>query len=304
MIAVMLSGAVVGLGALVAVQLLVPRPVSPAVDLARLDAERRRVVRTSSLVADRRHESESLRLRRLGDPVVRALLARGVQLVTLRTDLAVVGRSVEMHLARSLLGAAVGLVLAAVQGALLVVAAGPSLAPFGVVLPVLGGLVGLLLPTVEVRRQATARRRDFRHVLGSFLDLVAMNLAGGRGVPEALTSASSVSSGWAMVRLRDALENARLQGVTAWAALGQLGEELDVDELRDLAAALGLVAEDGAKVRDSLTARAASMRTRELAEMESHAQENSQSMLVAQLLLCLGFLIFLTYPAVANVLGG
>jgi Flp pilus assembly protein TadB len=139
--------------------------------------------------------------------------------------------------------------------------------------------------------------------VGSFLDLVAMNLAGGRGVPEALQAATAISDGWAMVRIRDALEAARLQGTTPWTALGALGDELEIDELRDLAAALALVAEDGAKVRDSLTARASSMRRRELADAEGRAAARSQSMLVAQLLLCVGFLVFLTYPALARVLG-
>jgi hypothetical protein len=76
-----------------------------------------------------------------------------------------------------------------------------------------------------------------------------------------------------------------------------------VDELRDMAAALALVADDGAKVRDSLSARAASLRRRELAEIEGRAQARSQSMLVAQLLLATGFLIFLVYPAIVRVLG-
>lgn len=106
-----------------------------------------------------------------------------------------------------------------------------------------------------------------------------------------------------MVRIRDTMETARLQGVTPWAALGDLGERMAVEELRDLAAALALVAEDGAKVRDSLAARAVSMRQRELADAESQAAKRSQSMLIAQLLLCVGFLLFLIYPAIAKVVG-
>jgi hypothetical protein len=74
-----------------------------------------------------------------------------------------------------------------------------------------------------------------------------------------------------------------------------------VDELRDLAAALELVADDGAKIRASLSARAATLRSRELAEVEGKAGERSQSMLVAQLLLCAGFMVFLAYPAVIRV---
>jgi hypothetical protein len=45
------------------------------------------------------------------------------------------------------------------------------------------------------------------------------------------------------------------------------------------------------------------MRRRELADTEGRAQAQSQSMLMAQMLLCVGFLLFLTYPAVARVMG-
>jgi hypothetical protein len=50
------------------------------------------------------------------------------------------------------------------------------------------------------------------------------------------------------------------------------------------------------------TARAASLRRSELADAEGRAQARSQSMLVAQLLLAVGFLIFLIYPAITRVL--
>ena len=45
------------------------------------------------------------------------------------------------------------------------------------------------------------------------------------------------------------------------------------------------------------------MRQRELAEIEGTAGAHSQSMLVAQMLLCAGFLVFLLYPAMARVMG-
>jgi tight adherence protein C len=125
-----------------------------------------------------------------------------------------------------------------------------------------------------------------------------MNLAGGRGVPEALMTASDVGTGWAFWRIRDALASARITGQTPWHALGALGEEIGIDELRDLSAALSLVAEDGAKVRESLVARAESLRRRELTDLEGQAGERSQSMLVAQLMLCAGFLLFLVFPVV------
>lgn len=301
---IMLGGAVMGLGLLLGIRLLDRSAPDGAVGLMQLDADRRRFSQEVSLTADRRHQEESLRARRLGGNLRRLLDARGIQLPpAIRADLGVTGRSLEAHLASSLMGGVAGffvpiLILAPVG---VVTGSIPVVVP--VWLALVGVAIGLVSPTAQLRTVAADRRRDFRHVVSAFLDLVAMNLAGGRGVPEALTSASGISDGWAFVRIRDTLETARLQGITPWAALGELGEELSIDELRDLSAALALVAEDGAKVRESLTARAVSMRRRELADTEGRAQARSQSMLMAQMLLCVGFLLFLIYPAVARVMG-
>ena len=160
-----------------------------------------------------------------------------------------------------------------------------------------------MLPDLEVRRDAAAKREDFRRVVAAYLDLVSMNLAGGRGLPEALMTAAEVSDGWALRRMRDCLTDARVTGVSQWTALGSLGDDLDVNELKDLGAALDLVADDGAKVRESLSSRAETMRHREMSEMEGEAGAKSQSMLVAQMLLCAGFMVFLLYPAMARVMG-
>jgi Flp pilus assembly protein TadB len=307
MTGVLLAGAACGLGVLLLVQLFGGGPASArtaAAALAEIDARRDRRRRDVSLTVDRRHQAESARLRRLGRSLLETLDARGIRLPgDVLRDLALVGRSAEMHLAASVVAAVAGLMVPLVTlsiGSLVapVLRAG---APLWVGLAC--GLVGGLLPTAVLASRASGRRRDFRHTVGSFLDMVAMNLSGGRGIPEALQSASSISEGWAMVRIRDTLERARLQGATPWAALGLLGEETGIDELRDLAMALALVADDGAKIRESLAARAASLRRRELADAEGRAQARSQSMLVAQLLLALGFLVFLVYPAAARVLG-
>lgn len=241
---------------------------------------------------------------RLGRWLARLCDEQGWEFGSLRANLSLAGMSFEVFLATKLLLAVLGLVLGPAAGALAAVA--------GLRLPVevpvwLGLVLGTLfffLPDLEVKQRADKRRRDFRHAIGSFLDLVAMNLAGGRGVPEALMAAGNAGTGWSFWRIRDALTTARITGQTPWHTLGALGEEVRITELRDLAAALSLVAEDGAKVRESLVARAASLRRRELSDLTGQAGERSQSMLVAQLLLCAGFLLFLVFPVVGLLLGG
>jgi Flp pilus assembly protein TadB len=301
---VILAGAVCGAGVLLLV-LALQQPAargSAAVSaLARLDHD---------LARSRGHQDaragsggRSARLERLGRALRRPLDEAGITLPrSLLSDLNLIDRSLESHLALTVIGALLGATLPLVVTGLLAgtFAAIPATSPIWAA--ALGLLIGALLPTARAIARADVRRRDFRHVVGSFLDLVALNLAGGRGVPEALTSASRISDGWGMVRLRDTLEIARLHGETPWSALGRLGEQTGVAQLRDLSAALELVADDGAKVRESLTARAASLRRRELADAESRAQARSQSMLVAQLLLAVGFLVFLIYPAITRVL--
>ena len=294
-----LAGAFAGAGILALVLALRPARPSLAVTLARLDSPRDPA--NQSISAAIRAEGLPDWRRKLGARVEAALSGRGITLSQVRSDLAVLGRSMEGFLATTVVLSALGLVL----GPTLIALALALGAGIGPALPVGIGLICALgfgvLPFLTLRQEAAVRRRDFRHAVGSFLDLVAMNLAGGRGVPEALVAAAQVGGGWPFARIRDTLAFARLQGLTPWAALGRLGEELKIDELRDLSAALTLVADDGAKVRQSLTARAATLRRRELSETEGKAAERSQSMLVAQLVVCLGFLLFLTYPAIYNI---
>lgn len=297
----LLAGALVGLGLLGLIAALRPARTGIAAGIARLDADRQ-PPRLSVSEAILSSEGLSGWRVRLGTRLAEALEVRGMRALSLRADLAVLGRSLEGFLASTVISAVLGLLFGPVLAGLAGLAGlrlGVS-APVG--LAVLFALLGALLPLAAVRREAAKRRQDFRHAVGAFLDLVSMNLAGGRGVPEALTAAASIGGGWPFARLRDTLAFARLQGLTPWAALGRLGDELGINELRDLAAALTLVADDGAKIRDSLAARAATLRRRELAEMEGKAGQRSQSMLVAQMLIVVGYLVFLAYPAVSRIL--
>jgi tight adherence protein C len=294
-----LLGALAGLGLfLLGYALYPPRP-RLARQLAAFDAARR----GSNGPWPAREDTDAGSLRgQLGGWLERICAAQGLEFPSLRASLSLTGGSLEIFLATKVLLGVSGLVL----GPALVLAAGLAglqVSPLiGIWLGLFLGVVFFLLPDLEVKQKAAARRRDFRHAVGSFLDLVAMNLAGGRGVPEALMAAADVGTGWAFWRIRDTLAAARITGQTPWQALGALGEETKIDELRDLGAALSLVAEDGAKVRESLVARAATMRTRELADLQGQAGERSQSMLVAQLLLCAGFLLFLVFPVIGVLL--
>lgn len=298
-----LAGALVGLGLFLLIRALVPTKPDAVSAVARIDALRQRQT-VSTPTADqaplRGLEKAKYDLGAQLDDFYRR---QGWQIRSMRADLAMVDRPIEDFLATKMLLAAFGIIF----GPFIFVGLWVIGIHLTVVLPVwlalLFGAVCFLLPDLEVKGEADKRRRDFRRVLGSYLDLVALNLTGGRGLPEALMTAAEVSDGWALRRIRNTLSDARVMGTSQWAALSRLGEELNVDELKDLGSALALVAEDGAKVRDSLAARAETMRHRELSEIEGQAGAKSQSMLVAQMLIAAGFMVFLMYPAIARVMG-
>ncbi len=166
------------------------------------------------------------------------------------------------------------------------------------------GVGGALLPLLVVKNEAAGKRRAFRHALSCHLDLVAVRLAGGAGVDSALNHSAHAGKGWAFAELRHALAEARLMGEPPWDGLARLGEELGVSELGELAASTSLAGGEGARVRSSLAAKARSIRTRGLAEAEADAQSASERMSLPIVLLMVGFVAFLGYPAVVQVLTG
>ncbi|HLX50436.1 MAG TPA: type II secretion system F family protein [Streptosporangiaceae bacterium] len=311
MITAILAGAIAGAGLFLLGFALMPRRPSLARQIAALDAPQQATRRPGPAYwagktpygrsADDEEMSEFSR--RIGSSLAKICAERGWEFPSLRSNLLLAGKSFENYLVTKVLLGFFGLLVTPIFFYLLSVFGMrlPFFVPAWLSLTV--AVIFFFLPDLEVKQKADQRRRDFRHAIGAFLDLVAMSLAGGRGVPEALMSASEIGGGWAMGLIKDTLANARITGRTPWQALGKLGEEIKIDELRDLSAALSLVAEDGAKVRESLTARAATLRRREIAELQGQAGERSQSMLVAQMIMCAGFMVFLIYPAITVLLG-
>ena len=301
----LVSGALLGLGVYALVRVFVrPRP-GVATMLARIEGGQRSMS-THTATAFERSGGLEQRIQSgfglLSDRLEVMAVERGWELGRQRADLALMGRTRGSHLAAKV-AAGLGLfLLGPLVWSILRVAGVPLPAAIPAFAALALGALGFFMPDLVLRQEAAKRRRDFRRSVGIFLDLVSMNLAGGRGLPEALLAAATVGDHWTLVRIRQALANARLYGTTPWVALGELGREIAVEELQDLSGALTLAADDGAKIRASLSARAATMRRKELTQAEGEEGEKSQSMLVAQMLISTAFLVFLAYPAVAQLL--
>jgi Flp pilus assembly protein TadB len=164
--------------------------------------------------------------------------------------------------------------------------------------------VGFSVPGLVLRSQARRRRLAFGHALSAYLDLVGVLLAGGAGVETSLMAAADAGDGWVFAQLRDALVRARTHRRSPWDALGELGRHVHVDELVDLAATVQLAGTQGARVRSSLTARAAAVRDRHLAQVEAEAQAATERMGLPMVLVFVGFIALLGYPALSLIVEG
>jgi Flp pilus assembly protein TadB len=223
---------------------------------------------------------------------------------TVRRDLRALDRSSDDQVARSLLTA---LELGAVPPVLSALLAVEHIG-IGVALPagvtVAFALGGALLPTATLHAEAERRRRSFKHALGAYFNLVGVNVAAGKGVEGALETAAAGGQGPAFAEIREALYRAKIAGDTPWAGLDRLGEDLGIAELRELAATVSLAGDVGAKVRDSLAAKAATLRSRGLAEIEEAANAANERMSLPVVLLVVAFIVFIGYPAVFRIIHG
>ncbi|MGW5637089.1 type II secretion system protein, partial [Streptomyces sp. NPDC003832] len=225
-------GAIFGLGVYALVRALMPTRRSAVAQVARIDAMRARgAAYESARTTDDSGRFSSARSE-VGRRVAEFYLQQGWEQRSLRADLAVLERSWEKFLATKALLAVAGLFFGPFLFAVVWTLGFGSSPIIPVWLALLCAALFFFLPDAEVRRDAAEKRRDLRRVIGAYLDLVSMSLAGGRGLPEALMAAAEISDGWANQRIRNALADARITGISQWQALGTLGEELGVEELK------------------------------------------------------------------------
>jgi Flp pilus assembly protein TadB len=219
------------------------------------------------------------------------------------TDLALLGKSRQSWLASKVACALIGLILAPLFAVLLALAGLRLPLP----IPVFASLaiaVGLFFaPDLATKQSAQRRRSDFRYALASYLDLVALERGAGAGPTEALESAADIGGDWAFQRIRAALDGARRTGRAPWTALATLATEIGINELADLADIAEVAGQEGAKILQTLAARAESMRSQALYADRASAGSKSTTMVIPIALLSAGFLVLLIFPMVYRLLG-
>ncbi len=182
-------------------------------------------------------------------------------------------------------------------------AAGRGLSPVPAVVAVLlGSAVGWFYAVIDLRADAEKARRELRHAVAAYLELVTILMAGGAGPESAMFMAVDIGRGRAFRHLRSALAASQVRQEPPWALFGEVGARLGVNELIELGASMTL-AGGGAQVKDTLSAKAGSIRVSDLARIESEAQVRSETMALPVVMMFTGFLLLLGYPALAGLSG-
>jgi Flp pilus assembly protein TadB len=289
---VSIAGLLAGLGVFLLARELIPARARLDAALARLDPGAARDPAWN-------HETAATGFRRLG----RHLVAAAPWLPVPATDLALLGQDREAWLASKIAYGLLGLLAVPFLAAIL--ALGGTSLPVAVPVVASLALAACLFfaPDLVTRVNAAERRTDFRHALTSYLDLVSLERGAGAGPTEALEAAAEIGGGWAFERIAAALDRARRSGAAPWTALAGLAAETGVDELADLADIAEVAGQEGARILETLAARAVSMRTEALAADQARAGARSTTMVIPIALLGAGFLLLLIFPIVYRTLG-
>lgn len=164
----------------------------------------------------------------------------------------------------------------------------------------IGGLF-FFVPDMSLREKAQKRRRELRHQLSVFLDLVSLRLSGGSGMELALADSAAQGTAWGFAKIERALRQAQLANEPPWTALQKLGQSLGSTDLEELAAWLLLAGTSGSRVRTSLHIKAKGLRESALNEAETQAQQATERMSLPVVLMFTGFLGLIGYPAFATI---
>ena len=291
---VLLAGAAVGAGVVIAVAGALPSRADVGDVIARLDASR------LDALAPHTPPAAASALERWGQQVLR-LVGEQVLRVPVR-ELGILRESPALFVGRKLGTALYGLALPTVATiAFALVGVHPPLA-----VPALAGLIAAaifwFIPDISVRGRAAEARTEFRAAIASYLELVGLERAADAGPTEALRRAAAVGDGWVFERIRDALVRAELAGIAPWEGLRRLATEIDVPELAAPAEIIAIAGEEGAAVYSTLKAQAASLRGVLLTDQQAKANEASEKMIMPVAGLVILMTVYIAVPAMLNII--
>ncbi|MCW5952088.1 MAG: type II secretion system F family protein [Propionibacteriaceae bacterium] len=165
--------------------------------------------------------------------------------------------------------------------------------------------VGWVLPDRRIAQLAAKARLEFRRVLASYADMVALcRGAGGLGTRQSMETAARIGKSWPFERMAAALRQSRYDGEHPWDALADLGVQQHIPELEQLAATLRLAGQEGAQVAANLRERASELRTAITTTDRAEVNAKSERLVLPALVMAGSVVGAIVTPMIYRLLAG
>jgi tight adherence protein C len=177
-----------------------------------------------------------------------------------------------------------------------------GLRPLGVMLVIVAGLIGFLLPDALLTRQIDARNQQIRRELADVIDQVSMMVQAGLGVDAALARSARSSDGPIADEFTRVGQDVRV-GIDRSVALANMAERVDVAELRTVVAAIIQAERLGSPISQTLEIQSQDLRLKR----RQHAEEQAMKLpvkLLFPMVFCIlpVLLIVVLAPAAISIL--
>ncbi len=169
-------------------------------------------------------------------------------------------------------------------------------------LAVAGGLGGVYLPIQSLRADAEARRREFAAGLSQYLSFVDVMVSGGNSIDGSFEFAAELGQGWMWDELRFAIASASSATLAPYRALQELGHELGVQELTNLARRLEQTQSTGSAIGPALRSLADALNRDQARHVKIADDEVTEKMTFPLMVVLCSLLIFFGIAAVSAIL--
>lgn len=164
------------------------------------------------------------------------------------------------------------------------------------------GIIGWLWPDIVMRRQQVQTSVDATEALNTFFDLVVLERLANLSATQSLEAAARLSDVPIFVRIRGALEQARLEQRPPWSDLHRLARELELPPIADMADVMRLD-DQGAALAEVLSARVKELRDAHLSAERVRAHQISERMTLWMSVPVVLFALIFLIPPMLSIAG-
>jgi tight adherence protein C len=216
-------------------------------------------------------------------------------------DLAILGKTSDGFATTVMTSIAAGVFGGPLVGLVFSLSTGSLSWTFPVLLLLAGGILGAVIPLAHVRSAASSSRRDARHALGAWLDMVVLLIASGTGPESAMAEAAAAGTDSPAFQELRRVVSAASFGASLWEALDHAGQRIGVVEFQELAAVAQLSVTSGVSIRESLVVKARTMRSHLLSDQKASAAQKGRMMTLPIIVIGCAFMIYIVYPLITNI---